>query len=219
LRGELFSIPSSTGRIHSGSGYFAQSTFGATIRNVALIKNLGKSGMACGLTTGECTENGDGFRIRTHMPANSGFGNVLRYNTFEKIGYNGIDVFGPETTIEKNLITQTCYSKADCGAVRTFGSGSLASTSVYNIHLIFNIIVDIPGNVDGCHASRAAFGMGLYVDNYSRDVETRGNTVIDTTATGILYQRSSGQISGNTVFNLIRNAFSAQVSLGGSGRA
>ena len=135
------------------------------------------------------------------MAANSGFGNVLRYNTFEKIGYNGIDVFGPETTIEKNLITQTCYSKADCGAVRVFGSGSLASTTVYNIHLIDNLIVDIPGNVDGCHASRAAMGMGLYVDNYSRDVETRGNTIIDTTATGILYQRSSGQISGNNVFN------------------
>lgn len=200
------------------TGYFAQSTFeDNTIKNIALIENLGKSGMACGLTTGECTENGDGFRIRTHMAANSGFGNVLRYNTFEKIGYNGIDVFGPETTIEKNLITLACYSKADCGAVRVFGSGSLASTTVYNIHLIDNIIVDIPGNVDGCHASRAAFGMGLYVDNYSRDVETRGNTIVDTTATGILYQRSSGQISGNTVFNASSGtAFSAQISLGGS---
>ena len=142
---------------------------------------------------------------------------MLRYNRFEKIGYNGVDVFGPETTLEKNFITQTCYSKADCGGVRVFGSGSLAATTVYNVHLIDNIIVDIPGNVDGCHASRAAFGMGLYIDNYSRDVETRGNTVIDTTTTGILYQRSSGQISGNTVFNASTGtAYSAQISLGGS---
>ena len=78
------------------TGYMAKSTFeNNTIRNIALVKNLGKAGMACGTTVGECTENGDGFRIRTHMPQNSGFGNLLRYNTFQKIGYNGVDVFGP----------------------------------------------------------------------------------------------------------------------------
>ena len=64
---------------------------------------------------------------------------------------------------------------------RTFGGDSLAATTVYNMHLLDNIIVDIPGNVDGCHPSRAAFGMGLYIDNYSRDVEASGNTVISTT--------------------------------------
>jgi parallel beta-helix repeat protein len=77
--------------------------------------------------------------------------------------------------------------------------------------------VDIPGNVDGCHASRAAFGMGLYIDNYSRDVEVSGNTVISTTISGILYQRSTGQIVDNTVFNASYGTeFSGQVDLGGS---
>ena len=50
------------------SGYFAQSTFeDNTIRNIALVKNLGKSGMSCGLTSAECTENGDGLRIRLYQ--------------------------------------------------------------------------------------------------------------------------------------------------------
>jgi hypothetical protein len=119
--------------------------------------------------------------------------------------------------LERNLITQSCYSKADCGGVRTFGGDSLATTKVYDIRLIDNIIVDIPGNVDGCHPSRAAFGMGLYVDHYSRDVEARGNTVISTTITGILYQRSTGQIVDNTVYNAsYGTAYSAHISLGGS---
>jgi hypothetical protein len=200
------------------TGFFAQSTFeNNTIKNIALIKNLGKSGMGCGLTSNECTENGDGLRIRIYDVLDSGFGNTLRYNQFEKIGYNGVDVFGPETTIEKNFITQACYSKADCGGVRTFGSDNLSTTDVHDIHLIDNIIFDIPGNVDGCHPSRAAFGMGLYIDNYSRDVETRGNTVISTTVTGILYQRSTGQILANTVYNASSGTeYSAQISLGGS---
>jgi hypothetical protein len=199
------------------TGYFAASTFeDNTIRNIALIKNLGKSGMSCGITTGECTENGDGFRIRLHDVRDSGYGNMLRYNRFEKIGYNGVDVFGPDTLLEKNFITQACYTKADCGGVRVFGKDNLAVTTVYNVRLLNNVVVDIPGNVDGCHSSRAAFGMGLYIDHYSRDVETRGNTVISTTITGILYQRSTGQIVGNNVFNASTGTeYTAHISLGG----
>ncbi len=200
------------------TGYFASSTFANNIfRNIALVKNLGKSGMGCGLTSPECTENGDGFRIRLFDPANSGYGNSLLGNTFEKIGYNGVDVFGPETLLKNNFIHQSCFTKADCGGVRVFGDHDLNTTTVYNVHLIDNLIVDIPGNVDGCHPSRAAFGMGLYIDNYSRNVETRGNTVINTTVSGILYQRSSGQIVRNTVFNASSGTeFSAQIDLGGS---
>jgi hypothetical protein len=200
------------------SGYFAASTFeDNTITNIALIKNLGKSGMGCGITTPECTENGDGFRIRTYNGLDSGYGNTLRYNRIEKTGYNGVDVFGPETTLEKNFITQACYTKADCGAVRVFGDSSLSTTGVYDIHLINNIIIDIPGNVDGCEASRAAFGMGLYIDNFSRDVEARNNTVISTTVSGILYQRSSGTVTGNTIYNASSGTeYSAQIDLGDS---
>ena len=207
------------GANHFGiSGYFAESTFeGNTIENIALIENLGKSGMGCGITSDECTENGDGLRIRLYDVRDSGYGNTLRYNRFERTGYNGVDVFGPDTTLEKNFITQACYSKADCGGVRVFGSDNLSATTVYNIHIVGNILVDIPGNVDGCHASRAAFGMGLYIDNYSRDVEVSGNTVISTTISGILYQRSTGQIVGNTVYNASYGTeFSGQVDLGGS---
>jgi hypothetical protein len=101
--------------------------------------------------------------------------------------------------------------------VRVFGDTSLAATTVYNVQLLNNIIFDIPGNVDGCHPSRAPFGMGLYVDNYSRDVETRGNTIISTTIAGILYQRSTGQIVANTVFNASTGTeYSAHIDLGGS---
>ncbi len=59
--------------------------------------------------------------------------------------------------------------------------------------------------------------MGLYIDHYARNVETRGNTVVNTTVSGILYQRSTGQIVDNTVFNASSGTeFSAQIDLGGS---
>jgi hypothetical protein len=207
------------GANHFGvTGYFRESTFEDNeIKDIALVENLNASAMGCGLTRDECTENGDGFRIRTYDVLDSGFGNTLRHNRFERIGYNAVDVFGPQTTLERNFISEACYTKADCGGIRTFGSDNLASTKVHDLRILDNIIVDIPGNVDGCHASRPAFGMGLYVDHYSRDVEVRGNTVVSTTITGILYQRSTGQIVDNTVYNASTGtAYSAQISLGGS---
>ncbi|MFP4344703.1 MAG: hypothetical protein ACLFU8_08430 [Anaerolineales bacterium] len=207
------------GANHFGiTGYFADSSFeGNRIQNIALIENLNRSGMGCGLTRDQCTENGDGFRIRSYDVRDSGHGNTLRYNYFDKIGYNGVDVFGPQNVLEKNVIRRACYSKADCGAVRTFGSDNLSATDVYDVQLLDNVIVDIPGNVDGCHASRPAFGMGLYVDHYSRNVEARGNTIISTTISGINYQHSTGQIVDNTVYNAsYGTAYAAHVSLGGS---
>jgi uncharacterized repeat protein (TIGR01451 family) len=210
------------GANHFGvTGYFAESTFEDNeIKNIALIKNLNKSALGCGITRGECTENGDGFRITVHYVQDSGHSNTLRYNRFEKIGYNGIDVFGPHNTIANNFITQACYSKADCGGVRTFGRDNLSATFVHDVSIVDNIIVDIPGNVDGCHASRPAFGIGLYIDHYSRDVEVRGNTVISTTITGILYQNSTGQIHDNTVYNAASGtAYAGNVSLSGSAQA
>jgi parallel beta-helix repeat protein len=207
------------GANHFGiTGYFAESIFEDNqIQNIGLIKNLGASGMGCGLSPDQCTENGDGLRIRLYDVRDSGYGNTLRNNRFERTGYNAVDVFGPENMLENNFITLACYSKADCGGVRVFGNGTLEDTNVYDVKLIENIIFDIPGNVDGCHESRPAFGMGIYIDNYSRNVEVRGNTVISTTITGILYQRSTGEILENTVYNASTGtAFSAQLSLGGS---
>ena len=65
-------------------------------------QNLGQIWHGLRTRPGECTENGDGLRIRLYNVRDSGYGNTLRYNRFEQIGYNGVDVFGPDTTLENN---------------------------------------------------------------------------------------------------------------------
>jgi hypothetical protein len=58
---------------------------------------------------------------------------------------------------------------------------------------------------------------GFYIDNYSRNVTLTGNSVISSTVHGVLYQRSTGSMTGNTLYNNSRTAsWSAQVRLGGS---
>ncbi|NJP04259.1 MAG: hypothetical protein HC837_00825 [Chloroflexaceae bacterium] len=174
------------------------------IRNIGLIENLNASGMGCGLEAGEgaCTEDATGIRIKIGEADYAGRDNVLRLNRLETIGYNGIDIFGYGNTVEQNYIYQACYAKGDCGAVRTFGRDSLAASNVHDITIRNNIIVDTIGNTDGTiEQYRPLFGMGLYIDNYSRDVTVSGNTIIGSTIDGILYQRSTGMITDNTLYN------------------
>lgn len=91
-------------------------------------------------------------------------------------GVDGVDVFGPDTTVEFNHIVEPCFSKGDCGGVRVFGRDNLTATTVHDITLRSNIIEDSIGNLDGVKIDyRQPFGMGLYIDHYARDVEAVDN--------------------------------------------
>jgi hypothetical protein len=76
---------------------------GNTIRDVGVMENLGASGLGCSLTSGEgaCTEDGDGFRIKTDKPADTGHHNLLQGNVIDTTAYNGLDIFGHNNTIKK----------------------------------------------------------------------------------------------------------------------
>jgi uncharacterized repeat protein (TIGR01451 family) len=175
-----------------------------TLRNIGVIANLNESGMGCGKTgsEGTCTEDGAGLRIYVDRPDRSGYGFTVRYNHFENVGYTGIQTFGSSSTFAYNVFSHTCASKGDGGAINTFGNGSLSTTNAHDVQILNNIILDTVGNTDGTHPDfRSQFGFGVYIDNQSRDIVTSGNTVGGSTASGILYQNSTGAIQNNTLFD------------------
>ncbi len=201
--------------------YGRQSTISDNvIRDVGLIENLGAAGMGCAFdhSGGRCTEDGDGIRIKIDKAADTGNTNTVTGNRLERIAYNGIDVFGRHNTFERNVIRDACYAKGDCGGVRTFGRDNLSQTAVHDLLFSENIVVDTLGNTDGCHSNYdALFGFGFYIDHYSKDVTLTGNTVISSTAHGVLYQNSTGRITNNTLYNNSRDStWAAQVWLTGS---
>ena len=185
-----------------------------TIRDIGLIANLNESGMGCGKTgsEGTCTEDGAGLRIYTDNPARSGYGFSVRYNRFENIAYNGIQMFGSSSTFAYNVFDQACIAKGDGGAINTFGS------TVHDIQILNNIIRATTGNTDGTQASfRPLFGFGIYIDQNSVNVISRGNTISGSTASGILYQNSSGLVENNILFaNSAGSMWAEQVALAGS---
>ena len=198
------------------------STFsGNVIRDVGLIENLGATGMGCSFSAGggSCTEDGDGIRIKVGESADTGHTNLITGNRLERIAYNGMDVFGHTNTIEQNVIIQACYAKGDCGGVRTFGRDNLAASPVHDLVFNANLIRDTIGNTDGCKSDfDALFGFGLYIDNYSRDTVVTGNTIINSTVHGILFQNSTGSVTNNTLYNNGRTYpyGGSQVYLGGA---
>ncbi|NUM49089.1 MAG: right-handed parallel beta-helix repeat-containing protein, partial [Anaerolineales bacterium] len=190
------------------------------ISYVAVIELLNQAGMGCPTDSsgGVCTEDGDGIRLKVDKSADSGHSNAVYRNLIFGIGYNGIDVFGSGNTFTNNRIIEACYSKGDCGAVRTFGGNSLSDTPVYNLTFQGNMLFNTIGNTDGCHTTYSApFGFGLYIDHYSKDIVSTGNTITGSTSHGILYQDSTGQITNNTLYdNASGSAYAAQIALTGA---
>ncbi len=193
---------------------------GNTIRNIALIENLNESGMGCGMNgnEGTCTEDGAGLRIYYSSQGLSGYNFTVRYNRFERIGANGVMMFGYGNTVQYNVFSENCYAKGDCGAVNTFGGSSLATSPVHDITIANNIIKDTIGNTDGTHPNfRALFAFGLYIDQNSRAVTADGNTILRSTVHGILYQNSSGSVTNNVVVdNNSGSLWGDQIALVGS---
>ena len=171
---------------------------GNTVSNIGLISNLNEAGMGCGKdgNEGTCTEDGAGLRIYVDQTDRSGYGFTVRYNRFQNIGAGGIQTFGSSSTFTSNLFDGICISKGDCGAINTFGS------TVHDIQILNNIILNTIGNTDGTQSGfRTLFGFGLYIDMNSASVTSSGNTIANSTADGILYQNSTGTIQNNTLFN------------------
>ena len=179
------------------------------IRNTALIKNLGAGGMGCFTTMngGQCSEDGVGFHLRTADTTTmlySGNNNVLRYNRIEDSGGDAIVVIGYSNTVEYNYISRACLSKADCGGIHTYGGPDMDNTTVYDLKIRYNIIDLVPGVTDGVTSANyynLPLGMGIYIDNYSRNIEVTGNTITRASVAGILFQNSTGKINDNVLYD------------------
>ena len=190
------------------------------IRDVGLVANFVREGMGCGYSGTNCTENGAGIRLNhdAGSPDHTSRELTLRRNRLDRIGMNGIDAFGRSIALENNVIDRACWSKGDCGAIRTFGRDNLASSPVRDVSIQGNIIRDVLGNTDGCRDDfDSLFGFGIYLDNYSDNITVDGNTVHASSIVGLLYQRSTGTARNNVFYdNSDRSPWGAQVRLVGS---
>ena len=192
---------------------------GNQVRDVGILEHLGESGMGCGNTGTNCTENGAGIRLKhdSGSPQNTSRNVQVLENRLDRIGMQGIGGYGAFLTIRNNVVDRPCHTKADCGAIGTFGRNDLTSTFVHDVTIDGNVVRNTFGNTDGCAPQfESRFGLAIYIDNYSRDVAVSNNTVVGSTWLGLLYQRSTGTATNNTFYHNVRNDWGGEVHLIGN---
>ena len=130
-----------------------------------------------GLLEGQATIGGDCRGINF-----TGKNNIISYNNIDSVSYNGISVYEGNGYISNNFINHSCLVLADGGGIYTASSDSIVISS--------NIVLNTLNQ------------FGIYLDEDSKDIEVRDNTVAGNTEGGIFIHNASYiTVSGNTVYN------------------
>jgi len=143
----------------------------------------------------------------------SGENILVQNNSIIKTGFNGIQFRGNHIVIKNNFIDTFCLIKSDGGGIYTFGGTEYQSYTDRRIE--GNIVVNGIGNIGGVPERGVDFKLlaeGIFLDDNSNNIEIVGNTIGNTTNSGLKIA------NGNTIYvydNLFFNNHSA-ITLGNS---
>jgi parallel beta-helix repeat protein len=125
--------------------------------------------------------------------------NIVRYNTVDSCGYNGIRVDGSYNLVEKNSISYSGLTLNDGSALYCF-----ATMPGITHHSIFrnNVVANSVGNNTATPANGIHFN-GIYIDNNSHDMLVEGNTSTGHSSAGIVNNDGSYKniYRDNVIFN------------------
>lgn len=124
------------------------------------------------------------------------FAPLVARNRIYRTGYAAI-MFGKGARVERNIIEDTCMQLADCGAIYT--SGANKHHGMYNAQVTDNLVVGVPGNLDGS-TSQSALTAGIYLDDEARGIVVSRNFV-EKAQRGIFSKATASHISDNTLFD------------------
>ena len=167
-------------------GVFADSSPGAVITNNTILN----SNMLPGAGLGNTASNAAIYCVNSDDA-------LIRNNTIDSSGYNGIRFNGNRTKVINNYINNSVLLVNDGGGIYT--------TNLTHTGRVIegNIVLNSFGNTSG--TTRAASGDGIYLDSgFSGviDVDVINNTVANNGRYGItLHDAIGNKVFGNVVFN------------------
>jgi parallel beta-helix repeat protein len=122
-----------------------------------------------------------------------GSGDTMSYNDIQKIGYNGVRIYGANATVENNFIKDFCLTSHDGGAIYTQAS-SFSGTKVDGGIIRNNIIL----SRDFGYKWRV---YGIYNDDRSKNIQVLENTIVDTNSGIFLHNTKNITVDGNNIYN------------------
>lgn len=139
---------------------------------------------------------------------------VITNNRIKRTGYSAI-MFGKQARVENNSITDACIRLADCGAIYT--SGARKNLGLFGASVRNNLIVGVPGNVEGSE-TKQPLAAGIYLDDESAGIVVEDNH-IERAERGIFSKAHSSRIVGNTLVDNARSIFLTHAGARGDARA
>jgi len=122
-----------------------------------------------------------------------GSNHVMKYNDIQKIGYNGVRIYGANTIVEFNYIKDFCLIAHDGGGIYS-QSPSYSSESV-NGGIIRNNIT-INGDLGD-----KWFAEGIYMDDRSSNIQILNNTISGGWTGIFLHNTKKITLDGNKIYN------------------
>ena len=163
----------------------------ATISNNSISNTGTFAGMGGFDSQGVGTHTG--IRISASSPD-------IEYNAITNTGYNAIVCSGDYGVIKNNLVDRFCMVKIDGAGIYTVagvGGTPYASQKILN-----NIVLNGIGNNDGTNTDETPIAHGIYVDDWSADIEVAGNSVANCSHSGIyIHNAYNINTHHNTSFN------------------
>jgi len=127
----------------------------------------------------------------------SGSKSVVEKNVVDSVGYSGITFSGDSVLILNNFVNHYTLTLDDGGGI--YGWGELTK---FGRKVKGNIVLNGIGAALGTTNSTSVSSAGIYLDDWSANVEISDNSIANASQTGIYIHNSHDvQITGNTLFN------------------
>lgn len=144
---------------------------------------------------------------------------VIERNRVERSGYIGIRVSG-DAVVQGNRVAASCINLADCAAIYTWRRGRDDHRAP--LRVLGNLVVGVGGDASVKFGVTDYFA-GIYLDEWTRRTEVRGNLLIDVGQGIYLHNSFDNVVAGNLVLGARGQPLSdlvdthVRTSLAGSG--
>ncbi|MBC7829712.1 MAG: right-handed parallel beta-helix repeat-containing protein [Chitinophagaceae bacterium] len=127
----------------------------------------------------------------------NGSKSIIERNVVDSVGYSGITFAGDSVLIQNNFVNHYTLTLDDGGGI--YGWGEFTK---YGRKITGNIILNGIGAPLGTTTATPVSSAGIYLDDWSANVEITDNSIANASQTGIYIHNSHAvQIKRNTLFN------------------
>lgn len=144
-----------------------------------------------------------------HAVRPQGSTHSITHNHFEKIGYNGIRIYGRDTDVENNYFKNYCLTNHDGAAIYSQGGSDKNNNQVQNTNIFKNIIVATFASSDSW------FMYSIYADDNSTLVDILENSISGGVNGIFLHNTKDCTVQGNNIFGITNNGLIAIESVQG----